>query len=1063
MKTVEDSNRKGIVPSRLRKKQIPLGGVSKSAVGAKGSGIATGPGADPNLLYQGGPIVVNPQVHAIYLGDWTSAANQGRITQLNQFITDFLNSSYMDVLSQYGIGTSGTFVNSITVADTSNSLVDVNFHTVIQTAINNNQLPEPTANSSVAFIIYLDDNKVVTDEQICEANGNFGYHSSFTTTAGNPCYYAIVPSLNDACVSTVCGNLPPGYTCSINQGATTQVQRQTQVSSHELSEMFTDPQVAAGNLAWNDNDFSDGEIGDLCNGQAGTITVGANTWNVQLMYSKWDDLTTNGSSPCVASEPGPLPSLLPQFYFTVNKDTYGVDEVTDQNFYQKAFWLTLEGYSFSQLGSTVPQLTGSFETDSDLQITPNSVNPVLELPGDQWTPQRISFYYDVKFNSPPFQNFPLPNGQAITKLLHATIAMPQFTPSADVEFQLIAGADPYFTNVDTTQNNAFYLSQDLRVFTITPGIPSTQISGVPPLSPPDVHTPQPEAGFSYIQSLLNHLNSQYNNPVTDVDPFLASSNVIPDPNNALFNDSNVTPTTPDPSDSQHPFTNYNFAVARVRLTGSGGPTTEAANVKVFFRLFITQTNDTDYQTSTTYLSSVDSQNLPLSPSVGTDGAGNIVTIPFFATGNYSSVPVNSDYSAPSVNNGPIEIPTGRTSIWAYYGCFLNFYDTNNLINQTAVNSLLTGTHNCLVAQIADDAAPIPSPVSGIVASPESSDKLAQRNLQVTRSENPQSQATHRVPQTFDIRPSPPLAARPGQLLDYPDELMIEWGNTPIGSIAYIYWPQVSASTVLQLASRIYTTQLLSAADGNTIRSIVNDGVTYVPIPPGTGPNFAGLFTIDLPLSVTRGQEFNIVVRRITTRRFQKRAVNQPPAPKSSGVKAGGVQAAIRTGETDLVLKNWRYVVGTFQVKIPVTTKEVMLSPEENTLAIMKWRLQSMRASNRWYPVLQRYISYVAARVDGLGGDANKIPPSPNGAPVGGKAGDKETLTYSGKVPEVVFDCFGEFEGFALECCHADLHYFKSREKAIGELLLRVCKERSSITLHVRKQHPADILSIIVRG
>jgi hypothetical protein len=129
---------------------------------------------------------IQKQVYAVYLGDWTGTSNQNRITQLNQFISDFLSSSYMDVLSQYGIGTSGNFVNSVIISDVSNTLVDADFQTVLQNAISGNQIPEPTADSSIAFIIYLDDNKVVTNESICEVNGNFGYHSSFLTTAGNP-------------------------------------------------------------------------------------------------------------------------------------------------------------------------------------------------------------------------------------------------------------------------------------------------------------------------------------------------------------------------------------------------------------------------------------------------------------------------------------------------------------------------------------------------------------------------------------------------------------------------------------------------------------------------------------------------------------------------------------------------------------------------------------------------------------------------------------------------------------------------------------------------------------
>src|SRR5258708_25161424 len=38
---------------------------------------------------------------------------------------------------------------------------------------------------------------------------------------------------------------------------------------------------------------------------------------------------------------------------------------------------------------------------------------------------------------------------------------------------------------------------------------------------------------------------------------------------------------------------------------------------------------------------------------------------------------------------------------------------------------------------------------------------------------------------------------------------------------------------------------------------------------------------------------------------------------------------------------WRYVTGAFQVTIPVTTEEAILPSDENTLAIMKWRLDNM--------------------------------------------------------------------------------------------------------------------------
>src|SRR5262249_10711791 len=145
----------------------------------------------------------------------------------------------------------------------------------------------------------------------------------------------------------------------------------------------------------------------------------------------------------------------------------------------------------------------------------------------------------------------------------------------------------------------------------------------------------------------------------------------------------------------------------------------------------------------------------------------------------------------------IQIPSGADKVWAYFGCFLDVYDSSN-------QSKFPGTHHCIVAQIAYDDAPILN-ANGVTESPENSDKLAQRNLQITASGNPSYPLTHRLPQAFDMRPSPSLASEPGLLLDYPDELMIDWGNTPVGSIAELYWPQIDVSSILALAKQRYGT------------------------------------------------------------------------------------------------------------------------------------------------------------------------------------------------------------------------------------------------------------------
>jgi hypothetical protein len=160
---------------------------------------------------------------------------------------------------------------------------------------------------------------------------------------------------------------------------------------------------------------------------------------------------------------------------------------------------------------------------------------------------------------------------------------------------------------------------------------------------------------------------------------------------------------------------------------------------------------------------------------------------------------------------------------------------------------------------------------------------------------------------------------------------------------------------------------------------VTKGVTYVPIPPGTGQNYAGLLTIDLPTTVTAGQKFSVTVRRIATRRSRFEGV--PPVTTGFDVTSEPLLlAAAKSVVSQGGVHNWRYVVGTFQIDIPVETRRTLLAPERNTLAILKWRLQQLPQTDRWYPVTARYVQYISDRVDALGGDSSSIQPSPQGAP-----------------------------------------------------------------------------------
>ena len=749
----------------------------------------------------------------------------------------------------------------------------------------------------------------------------------------------------------------------------------------------------------------------------------------------WDACTGLGSPNGVALLNGLRSLYTRNLYFIVDKNTYGRDEVSDVisvggGLYSNAFWLVLEGFSIHQLGSLLPGLSGPFTGITGISIFPDAAGAEYESPGDLYTPQRIRIPYDIIFTSAALTSFPAVGSES-PELLVAKITVAGTPLMAEALFELVGGADPYFTNIDPAHNNVFYLSQDLRVFSVS--------AGEAPLPGGPVFTTDP---YQSVQNLIGFMNS---NP-TYTTPGPDQLNALPGQTGYETGDSSVVPLGPGGAKE------FNFAIARVRLQGAGG--SSASNVRVFFRLFVAQSCDTDFQPATTYLSQQGTSGPDLGkpvfplPSGGglVDPSGqSLQTIPFFATDANGTH--DYDGTNPNANIQNITIPLGQDKIWAYYACFLDVYDAGN-------QSKFPGTHHCIVAEIACDDAPIQNS-NGVTESPENSDQLAQRNLQITSSGNPSYPDTHRIPQAFDLRPSRFTVAAAGQLLNYPDELMIDWGNTPAGSLAKIYWPQVNAQDVLKLATKLYGAHPLSAADANTISCKVTKGVTYVPIPAATGQNFAGLFTLDLPNTIHVGQEFNVVVRRVSSRQSDQVVV------------IGKGRNALSTHGKGSFMRNWRYITGTFQVKIPVGTDQKLLLPEENTLAILKWRLEQMSPVYRWYPVLQRYLAYVAGRVQGFGGDPGKIKPSPLGVPPASHGGKgegcgEERVGYTGKVCALVYDRYGDFEGFLLETEDGE-RCFRAREHEIEDVARRAWADRILSTVFVERHAPHRPESIVLRS
>jgi len=958
----------------------------------------------------GGRVLTSVEVIVCFWGSyWSSTTPPPSPTsdEYMQAFTGIVTGPYMTRLNQYrGVGPGSIIYHEINDATNPvNGYSDSDVVAMLTDRIQHAGLPAPQAGHDTFYA-------VITPPGIDNGlAGAVGQHQSFVFN-GVRAYYCW---------------------CD-NQGALIDGNGTTKVFSHELVEACTDADVDNSNpkgILVNGTGVTNDEIGDTCNGQYATVTINGITCTVQSYWSKADNS-------CIL----PLGSLT----FWVDKSTFGKGEVQDTintagGLYPSAFWLVLEDFSintFNSFGVTVPTPTGSFASQAGITITPTPATPggptpataipIFEDPSSPGAIQRIRFSFDIKFDASVFNpgTTPFPATGFSGYQLDASFVIngspvPGVNSQTSALFELVAGADPYFTNVDPANGNRAYLSQDLRVFSAAAG--DVPLPGAPAIT---------SDGYASIQNLIGFLNTSaaFTTP-GGADPL----NALPGQGSFGTTDSSVTPT----NGSGH--TNFNFAIARVRLRDPGAFASN--NVRVFFRLWVAPSYDTDFQPSTTYKSSpaypaLPQRPLPSGAGLPPDPSGAAIqTIPFFAT----DLNGTHDYDLTNMNANirPISIPMGQDNTWAYFGCFLDVYNTT-------IQPQLGGTHHCIVAQIAYDDAPIIFS-SSVAITPENSDKLAQRNLQITLSGNPGPASTHRIPQSFDTRPSLPYKDAAGTVLNPPDELMIDWGNTPVGSTVNIYWPQVNAAEVLQLASELYGTHQLSAADANTVQCKVPQGITYVPIPAGAGKNFAGLFTVDLPLGIVQGQEFDIVVRRIATTRL-----------RGAKLQDNNNELAVVRG-----FRTWRYITGTFQVKIPVTTEETMLWPDENMLAVLKWRLDHMSPLYRWYPVIKKYIEYVSGRVEGSGGDPASIKPSLQGVPVKNPAGIPAEHCVSGKVCEVVYNCFGDFEGFVLTMCCGNQQAFKTCEKGIEQIVLRAFRERSMLAVcTVEKNRQREICSIIVK-
>ena len=715
-------------------------------------------------------------------------------------------------------------------------------------------------------------------------------------------------------------------------------------------------------------------------------------------------------------------------FFIMNRSEISDDEakalIDSGQHIEDAFYVVVQGLAPSDLGITDPnpsqaQLNAwspAISTNplpSGMTITTFDMS--LENSSNLSQAQRITFGYNISFS----------NTTAFTaEDVTVTLGASKLGLSSTSAIDLTTRQHPYMVAGPTT-----WLSLDTRVFKL-----------------------QPNGQFAH-KTLLNDPNAF----IKDVIDSLRGSQQANSWFDALPSDEAGAGLEWSQTLNGQPV--YNFAICRVHYRAELNP---APDVRVFFRLFPAMTTGTDFQPSTTYRTGGQpGTKIPLLGIVG----GELTTIPFFAdprVPSTSSLNLQTD----TKNIDTLKINAGGNETFSYYGCWLDINQPSDKrfpIQPSpadgpfagpsplqSIADLIRGTHQCLVAEVNFDLDPIP-----VGATTASSDKLGQRNLCIDYSDNPGAPETHRVQHSFSIRPTTAIPL-PKQ---GPDELMIDWGATPHGTVGSLYLPGVSASEVIALGDRLYSLNRLKAADPHTVQMTVTGGVTYVPVPSGGIGDLAGLLTLNLPSDVRKGQTFRVVMHQV---------IDSPAArPKPPVIVQGpGIQqpagVALRSARQTAVLpaaavnkrNNSRHIVGAFQFSTLVQTRAEILAPVERALINLRRVVGTIPHENRWYPVMKRYLSQVTGKFEGLGGRSGHGGNGPDGH--GGHDHDhdhhhrEEQVRFEGKIAGICFDRFGDFEGFWLRTEHG-LHQFRSRERDM-ELIVNKAWRRQFAVLVITEQH-----------
>jgi hypothetical protein len=264
--------------------------------------------AGAHLTYHNGRVVSN--IHVIQVlygaGSYLPQVSSTVSPSIASFYTGVTNSAYFDWLTEYNTtvagGTNqtigrGNFGGQVSItpsaARNGTTITDASIQAEIAAQITAGVLPAPTkdaaGNTNTYYAVFFPHGKVISQggSNSCQAGGFCAYHGTFNASQGEV-YYGVHPDMQagSGC-DTGCGSNASAFN------------NQTSVASHEMIETVTDAEVGIATvigppLAWYDS--TNGEIGDICNAQQGTIVGGDGvTYTVQQEFD-------NASANCIVSK-----------------------------------------------------------------------------------------------------------------------------------------------------------------------------------------------------------------------------------------------------------------------------------------------------------------------------------------------------------------------------------------------------------------------------------------------------------------------------------------------------------------------------------------------------------------------------------------------------------------------------------------------------------------------------------------------------------------------------------------------------------------------------------------